>query len=105
MGKRKHRDPAEREAREARRAERADRSIQRKVNEIAAAEYAARLHHELNMAGIADEDLVSLEAEGFVGKHVHVIGTPEHWPTVNTYDNPVTPLDENGSHDPTTSTG
>ena len=104
MGKRKHRDPNEREAREARRAERADRSMQRKVDEIAAAEYAARLHHALNMAGIADEDLVSLNAEGFVGKRVHVTGTPENWhnlPDVN----PVTPLDQNEGHDPTQTTG
>jgi hypothetical protein len=96
MGKRKHRDPAEREAREARRAERADRSIQRKVDEIAAAEYASRLHHELNMAGIADEDLVSLNAEGFVGKHAHVTGEL----VIS-----VTPPDENEEHDPTTTTG
>jgi hypothetical protein len=99
MGKRKHRDPAEREAREARRAERAERSIDRKVNEIAAAEYAARLHHELNMAGIPDEELVSLHAEGFVGKHVHVTGE------LIVPVNPVTPLDENEGHDPTATTG
>jgi hypothetical protein len=127
MGKRRHRDPAEREAREARRAERADRSIHRKVDEIAAAEYAARLHHALNMAGIADEDLVSLNAEGFVGKRVHVTGTPENWrcPTCEGqgyfgesddeddcwdcggtgFVNSVTPPNEDGNHDSTTTTG
>lgn len=101
MGKRKHRDPAEREAREARRAARADRSINRKVVEIAAAEYAARLHHELNMAGIRDEDIISLNAEGFVGKNARTVGTPENWPTINT----VTPPEQNEGHDPTTTTG
>lgn len=98
MGKRKHRDRDERMAREARRAERADRSVQRKVNEIAAAEYAARLHHELNMAGITDEDLVSLNAEGFVGKHAHVTG--ELVIDVNS----ATPLGDDGGHDDSTTT-
>jgi hypothetical protein len=99
MGKRRHRDPAEREAREARRAERADRSMKRKVDEIAAAEYTARLHHALNMAGIADEELVDLKAEGFVGKHARVTGE------LVIQVNSVTPPDEDGTHDPTTTTG
>lgn len=112
MGKRKHRDRAERQARENRRVARAQASLMR---------------HQLLDAGINPEDIVSLNAEGFVGKHAHVEGTPENWqcPTCegqghfgepddedDCWDcggtgriNSVTPPDENGSHDPATTTG
>lgn len=59
MGKRKRRDKAEREERELRRIARSN---------------ASRMRHMLLDAGVAPEDIVSLDAEGFVGKHAHVTG-------------------------------
>lgn len=80
MGKRKHRDREEREAREHRRNARSA---------------ASRMRHQMLDAAAHPEDIVAFNAEGFVGKRVHVTGTP----------NPVTPLNENEKHDPTTTTG
>ena len=64
MGKRKQRDKAERELRAARREARAKASNMRRM---------------LLDAGVKPDELVDLKAEGFVGKRVHVEGTPENW--------------------------
>ena len=53
------------------------------------------MRHQMLDAAAHPEDIVAFNAEGFVGKRVHVTGTP----------NPVTPLNENEKHDPTTTTG
>lgn len=87
--------PEERAAREARRAARSDRQVQRKVNEI-----ASRVRHQLDLLGVDPNDIVKLDAEGFVAKRTHVTGTPENWPTIN----PVTPPDDNEDHDDSTAT-
>lgn len=100
MGKRKHRDPAERVARAERRQARADASLKRRADQIAADEYAARMRHTLiHDMKVNPDDLVSLEAEGFVGKHAHVTGE------LAIDINSVAPPDENGSHDSTATTG
>jgi len=81
MGKRKHRDKAEREARELRRKQRAAASLMRQ---------------QLLDAGVQPEELVDLKAEGFVGKHAHTTGEL----VIS-----VTPPSQNEGHDPTTSPG
>jgi hypothetical protein len=65
MGKRKHRDPAERQARARRREARAERSIHQKVVEIAAKEYAARIEHDLRL-NPPDEPCPICEGRGSV---------------------------------------
>lgn len=90
MGKRKHRDKAEREARELRRIARSNASNMRRM---------------LLDAGVPPEDIVSLNAEGFVGKHAHVTGTPENWHNLpDVPDNYVAPPCQDEGHDDTTNT-
>lgn len=79
MGKRKHRDPAERAARARRREARSA---------------VSRARHQSLDAEVNNLE-VGLTAEGVVGKHAHVTGTPS----------PVTPPDENEEHDSTPTTG
>lgn len=89
MGSKSPEHRAKMAAREARRQERSDRSLQNRANAIAARELAARIRHDLQMAGVDPNDIVKLDAEGAASKRAHVVGTP----------NPVTPSEEDGDHD------
>ena len=100
MGKRKHRNPNQRNERAAKRS----RRLQERRDFEAAVLFervhpgtAASLRAALLDGGVNPDDIVALDAEGFVGKQVHVTGELVI---------PVTPPNENEDHDDsTTSTG
>ncbi len=92
MGKRKHRDPTERQARARRREARSERSIHQKVMEIAAKEYESRLEHEL-----------TLSPEKY--PMLHDTPVPEGWVGGEFKVPNVTPKEDDGEHDSTTTTG
>lgn len=94
MGKRKHRNRGQRAEREAKRQARSERQLARV--EAQAAVLRDRVHPEqairrfLTEQGVPLEDIVSLDAEGFVGAHKQVTGELVI---------PVTPPNENEDRD------
>lgn len=96
MGKRKHRDPNQRHERAAKREERARR--RQELRDFEASVLYERVHPgtaasmraALMNAGVDPNDIVALDAEGFVGKRAKVTGELVI---------PVTPPSENEDHD------